>query len=477
MTRVAACLPMPIVCAAAMRAHEAAAFVAGTDAYALMERAGVLAARAVRAFAGPVPTLVLCGPGNNGGDGYVLARALRDAGWPVRVAALAAPATPSAGRAAQLWGGPVEPFTGCAPARLLVDALFGIGLARPFARETADRLDALMRGADTRVAIDVPSGVDSDSGDRVGAGDVAFDLTVTFAALKPAHVLHPAAARCGRVVIADIGIGSPASSVCRAPEPILPLPERDTHKYRRGHVLVLGGDYAGAARLAAHAAQAAGAGYVTLAASHATLAAQAAHLTAVVLREADAPAAVAALAGSERVSAQVVGPGLGRDAAARARAEAALAAGVPCVVDADLFSLFAGDAEALASQLPPGCVLTPHDGECARLFGDIAGNPIERAQQAAARARQVVLLKGPASVIAAPDGRAHVLTDAPWWLATAGSGDVLAGLVAALLARGLAAFDAASAGAWLHAAAARRCGHSMTAETLLTALAAEMAER
>ena len=463
----------PVVTAREMRALEACAIARGTPATVLMETAGLAAARAIVAFVGGLPTLVLCGPGNNGGDGYVVARLLRDWGWPVRVAVLAPPAAAEAIAAAALWSGPLEALDGhTAPAPLLVDALFGIGLTRGVAADVATNLHRLAARARTVVAIDLPSGVSTDDGKCLSEPGRA-DLTVTFGALKPAHLLHPAAGYCGRLVVAGIGLKPEISRTCAVTRPVLPPLALDAHKFTRGHVLIAGGPKgsAGAARLSALAAQRAGAGYVTLVSPADAFDSNAAQLGSVVLALADAPAELASAAANARVSSLVVGPGFdpsrGRDPVL-----ALFRSAKPIVLDADVFTLFAGDAAGLAAAICGPAVLTPHLGEFRRLFGDLSGSKVDQVRSAARTVGAVVLLKGPDTVIAAPDGRAAVCGHGTPYLATAGSGDVLTGVIAALLARGLSAFDAACAGAWLHAECGRRAGSGLIAEDLIDQLAA-----
>ena len=451
----------PIVETAAMRVAELRSIEAGTSAQALMDRAGAAIARAVARFVGPMPTLVLCGPGNNGGDGYVVARELAAAGWPVRVAASGPPAADPARVAAAFWTGPVEALEQAAPAGLVVDALFGTGLTRPLTPVVADRLAALLAAAKVRVAVDVPSGVNADSGTLLGAA-VAFHLTIALGALKPAHLLLPAAALAGRVVLADIGVmaGTPDLVVNGPPAPQRLAP--GGHKAQRGHVLVLGGGpgHGGAARLAGRAALRAGAGLVTLALPSAAMPENAARLDAIMLRALDRPDDLAALVAERRATVVALGPALGTDARALGLAKAALALDLPLVLDADVFSLFKGAPEAFNRAAPT--VLTPHEGEFARLFGQLPGSKIARADAGA-----VVLLKGADTVIASPQGRAAISASAAPWLATAGSGDVLTGVIAARLGAGEDAFSAACAGAWLHARAGEAAGGpGMTADDL-----------
>lgn len=454
-----------VLTADAMRALEAAAVAAGTTEIELMERAGEAAAHAIAAFAAPAPALVLCGSGNNGGDGYVIARRLAAEGWPVRVAALAPPTAATARQAAVRWRGPVERIADdTALAAILVDALFGIGLSRPIRDPTMLNVHRLAQGARVRVAIDLPSGVATDDGALLSQ-PIDADLTITFGALKPAHLLQPAARFAGRIAVADIGLGRPETILRAVRRPSLGAIEADTHKYKRGHVLVVSGraQATGAARLAATAALRAGAGYATLLSPREALAINAAHLTGVVLREADTPAAVAKAFADPRAHALVIGPALGPE---RDKLIAVLGVGKPVVLDADAFSLFAHAPNALAQAISGPAVLTPHEGEFVRLFGDLPGSKIDRVRVAAERVGTVVLLKGPDTVIAAPDGRVAINAHASPYLATAGSGDVLSGIIGAMLARGLPPFEAACAAAWLHGDAGRRGGPGLIAEDL-----------
>lgn len=459
----------PVLDAGEMRAAEAALCASGVDALDLMERAGAAAARAILAFAAPRDVVVACGTGNNGGDGYVVARHLAAAGVAVRIAATGEPATASARAMTARWHGPVERIATAAPAALLVDAVFGIGLSRAIEPALAAELDRLAEGARVVVALDLPSGLRSDDG---GGDCVPADLTVAFGALKPVHLL--AAARCGRVVVADLGIDLSGTRMWGTAPPPSFEPGADSHKYARGAVLTLGGPagQGGAARLTAHAALRAGAGLSMIACPAGALAENAARLDAVMVREAADGAAVMALLGRFRFAAIAAGPGLGDD---RDRLGAALASALPIVLDADVFTLFAGNPAGLAAAVTGPAVLTPHEGEFVRLFGDLPGSRVDRARAAAAAIGAVVLLKGAATVIAAPDGSAAINTHATPWLATAGSGDVLTGIIAACLAQGYDAFDAACAGAWLHGDAGRRCGPGLIAEDLPEMLPAVLA--
>jgi hydroxyethylthiazole kinase-like uncharacterized protein yjeF len=437
--------------------------VAGTT---LMENAGRAVARAIQARFRPRRTLVLCGPGNNGGDGYVVARLLAQQGWPVSVAALAAPRIGSdAAWAAARWHGANAPFSPAQAARaeLVIDAVFGAGLSRDLDPEVI----AVLRAARQLVAVDVPSGLDGTTGSARGFAPQAT-LTVTFFRLKPGHLLLPGRELCGETVLADIGMpaGALAAGQPRAFRNApglwsLPNLATDTHKYERGHVTILGGPImTGAARLAADAARRAGAGLVTIAA-----------LGSVEVYRNGSPgtlvseAPLADLLADRRRAVWVCGPGLGAYWAAKLWPNL-VAAGRIVVGDADVFSAFAGKPDALRG----AAVLTPHAGEFARAFGRVGGDRVAAVRDAAARTGAVVLLKGADTIIARPDGLVAINDSAPPWLATAGAGDVLSGLIAGLLAQGMAAWEATCAGVWLHGRAAKEAGPGLIAEDLAPAL-------
>jgi hydroxyethylthiazole kinase-like uncharacterized protein yjeF len=454
--------PRPILTADEMRAAEAAAIAAGTPVEMLMERAGAGAAEAIWRFAGPVPALILCGPGNNGGDGYVVARHLRERGVQVQVAALAEPRSQAAKAARDGWGGPVVALADAVPMPLLVDALFGTGLTRGLDGEVVQRLAGLAAEARTRVAIDLPSGVATDDGTLLSPVP-DFDLTISFATLKPSHRLQPAARSMGRVAIVDIGL-SVDSGLMEIGRPHLPAPGPDDHKYRRGYVAIVAGRMPGATALAASAAARAGAGYVRIFG--------AAHVAglplAVVQGEEGAP-------DDPRIGALAIGPGLGLAEASAQSLEAALAAAAPLVLDADALTLLARAGAGRLRATEQMAILTPHQGEFARLFPDLGGSKVEQARAAAGIAGAVIVYKGADTVVAAPDGRAALAPPAPAWLATAGTGDVLTGIVAAMRARGLDAFEAACAGVWLHGRAAERAGAGLIADDLLDPLPSVLA--
>ncbi|MFN3370568.1 MAG: NAD(P)H-hydrate dehydratase [Sphingomonadaceae bacterium] len=468
----------PLLTAAAMRAAEADWFAAGHDSFALMQVAGAAVATAAAAHlpASSGRVLVLAGPGNNGGDGFVAARLLAEAGHGVTVATLLPTEAlkGDAARAAAAFAGPIVAPEAADPAGfdLVIDALFGIGLARPPAGAAAALIERVNAAAVPVLAIDIPSGVDADTGAAPGPAIRATE-TLTFHTPKPGHLLLPGRLLAGQLTVADIGLPPPADPGLWQNGPGLwawPAPAPDTHKYARGAVAVWSGPRlaTGASRLAAEAALRAGAGAVTLFGPADALAVHAAHVTAVMLAEADAAAFGQALAGP-KLRAACVGPGAG--ASARAAAVAALGAGRPVVLDADALTAFSGAPDHLARLVrrhDRPVVLTPHAGEFARLFPDLAegASRLDRAQAAAARTGATILLKGADTVIADPDGRAAINANAPPWLATAGAGDVLAGFVDALLAQGLDGFGAAAAAAFVHGAVATRLGPGLTAGDL-----------
>ncbi|NJC33642.1 hydroxyethylthiazole kinase-like uncharacterized protein yjeF [Sphingomonas jejuensis] len=448
----------PILTAAEMRDAERRS---GQPERDMVERAGLALATAIARFTGPLRTLVVAGPGNNGADGMVAARHLAAAGWDVAVA-VAGQSRPGS-VAAELradWPGHLADPAAAAPATLVVDALFGTGFARPLDDALMAAVLPLWSAARLRVAADLPSGVDADTG-AVLSDLPAAHLTIAFGALKPAHRLQPAAGRCGRVAVADIGV-EVGSTLTELPRPRVHPPTAQSHKYSRGMVAVVAGAMPGAAALAASAAARAGAGYVLQLMAGGALDT---HPHAIMRRIVSADA-VAEQLDDDRIGAVLVGPGLGRDADARRRLDAALLSGKPLVIDGDALALLT------PSRLSrhPGSILTPHDGEFRRLFGDLPGSKVDRARAAAARTGCTLLLKGADSVVADPDGRAAILPPASPWLATAGTGDVLAGIVAARRAAGDTPFDAAAAGAWLHADAADRVGPGLIADDLLTHL-------
>jgi len=461
---------------AEMYRADALAIAAGVPSLALMENAGRAVAEEILRRYGARETLVLCGPGNNGGDGFVVARYLRRWGWQVGVAVLGEPAALKGDAAAMAakWVGPVATRIETQGAGLIVDALFGVGLARDFPHDLAT---AVNDAGVPVVAIDVPSGLDGATG-RPRNASVKADLTVTFFRKKPGHVLMPGRALCGEVVVADIGIpasvlGEIKPQLAENIRPMLPELGAADHKYRRGHAVIVSGGplNSGAARLAAQAALKIGAGLVTISGSREALAVHAAHVSAIMLSDAD----IGRLLDDRRKNAVCIGPAAGVSHETRARVRAVLASGAATVLDADALTAFAPDPDelfaAIAEWPDRAVVMTPHEGEFARLFNDLpeeSDSKHERARKAAKRAGAVILLKGPDTVIAHPDGRAAINSNAPPSLATAGSGDVLAGMVTGLLAQGMDAYEAARAAVWLHGEAANRhAGRPLTAENLI----------
>ena len=446
----------PILTAEQMRAAEASAIADGTPETELMERAGQALAEAVRLFVGPRPTLILCGPGNNGGDGYVAARHLQWLGYQVRVAALAEPTAEAAKWARSKWDGPVESFESAADAPVVIDCLFGTGLSRGLEQPVFQRALRLIDKALVAIACDLPSGIEADSGEILSPVG-SYDLTVTFGALKPAHRLMPAMQAMGRLVLADIGIDA-LDEWFEVGAPALPPVEPDAHKYSRGLVHCLAGQMPGAIALAANSAARSGAGYVRVSTS----------LPIIGL-----PSSIVQTGGAdlqdERVGCILVGPGLGEVPQVLTLA---LTAPRPIVIDADAIALV-GEPERLNGH---DTILTPHEGEFKKLFGEIDGSKPERALEAARRSQSVIVYKGPDTQVAAPDGRLGFAPPAPPWLATAGTGDVLSGMIAALRARGMDPFDAACAAVWLHGRAAEVAGPAMIADDLVEAIPRAIAE-
>jgi NAD(P)H-hydrate epimerase len=482
-----------LLTAARMREADRQTIAAGVPGIALMERAGARVADAAFGLWRGGPVVVACGPGNNGGDGFIAARILANAGLPVRLHLLGdrGRLTGDAALAAAGWAGTIEPIAAMdvSGAGLIVDALFGTGLARPLEGEIAAAVEAINRVGRPVLSVDMPSGVDSDTGAVRGVA-VRASETVTFACRKPGQLLLPGRDLCGRVTVAEIGI--PPGTIEALGEglhanepalwlPMLPRAASGGHKYGRGHALVLSGPATrtGAARLAAHAALRAGAGLVTLAAPRSALLVNAAHLTAVMLRPCDGAEDLADLLADRRLNVVALGPGFGVGEGAREAVRVAAQGGRALVLDADAITSFTGDAGALAAILSgASAVLTPHDGEFERLMRGAAPGAdvgkVERARAAAALLGAVVVLKGGDTVIAAPDGRAAINAHASPHLATAGSGDVLTGIVAGLLAQGVLPFEAACAAVWLHGDASLRLGPGLIAEDLSDAIPAAL---
>ena len=472
---------------AEMALADRAAIAGGVASIELMEAAGQAVAAAVTRRWSPRPVTFLCGPGNNGGDGFVAARHLYSTGWPVRLGLLGDRKTLAGDAAhhAARWQGAVHALSPdlLRGAEIAVDAIFGAGLSRPVNGVAHAVIEALAASRLPSVAVDVPSGLDGATGEVRGAAAPAV-ATVTFFRKKPGHLLLPGRVLCGEVELADIGI--PAAVLADiAPKthengPALwldayPWPRAEGHKYRRGHVLIAGGDImTGAARLAARGAARIGAGLVTIAAPRAVWPVYAAALTGVIVRPIAREGDFRDLLSDPRRNAILVGPGNGATSATRDHALAALATRRRVVLDADALTAFADHPERLFAAIDGPCVLTPHEGEFARLFPEAQGDKIQRTRQAAERSGAVVLLKGADTIIAAPDGRAIINANAPPELATAGSGDVLAGMIVGLLAQGLEPLPAAAAACWLHGDAATRFGPGLVAEDIVDQLPASL---
>lgn len=477
---------------AQMREADRLTIASGVPGSQLMERAGAGVAQAARAMLPEVGRVViLCGPGNNGGDGFVAARLLADDGHQVTLGLLGARENLSgdAGEAAARYTGPALALGDVVieGADLVIDALFGTGLTRDLEGDVAACIARVAASGVPVLAVDVPSGVDGDTGAIRGTA-LQATRTVTFAARKPGHLLLPGRNLCGAVSVVDIGIGDGVTAgfapVLHAIEPdlwraALPRLESDTHKYKRGHALVLSGEMhrTGAARLAARAALRAGAGAVTLASPRNALAVNAAHLTAIMLTPCDTPDELGALLEDPRISAIALGPGYGVGEATRAMVKAAARAGRGLVLDADALTSFAGEAFTLGmiATAARACVLTPHEGEMRKLFESAEGvldapSRWRAALRAAEITRAVVVWKGGDTIVASPDGRAAILAETTPHLATAGSGDVLTGIVTGLIAQNMPAFEAACAATWLHAQAGIACGPGLIAEDLSEAL-------
>lgn len=470
-----------------MKQADARAIAAGTPGFELMARAGAAVAEAAARLLPPGGRIaVLAGPGNNGGDGFVAGREARSLGYTVSVYLLGSPEGLSgdAERAASLWDGTIGSLgeADLAAVDLIIDALFGAGLARDIEGEARDAIERANAAGTPILAVDVPSGIDGDTGQVRGVA-VKAARTVTFVTRKPAHLLLPGRAFCGQVEVADIGIGNDIVAGIGSPvwanAPALwssafPRPGLGVHKYDRGHTLVASGGATrtGAARLAARAALRIGSGLVTLASPPEALGVNAAQLTAIMIRGCDGPEGLETLLQDQRFNAIVLGPALGVHGITRAMVVVAVNARRGLVLDADALTSFEGFAPELKNAFAAApTVLTPHSGEFTRLFKGMRAivespSKLERARRAAAHTGAVVVLKGPDTVIAAPDGRAAINENGSPYLATAGSGDVLAGLIAGLIAQGLPAFEAACAGVWMHAQAGADFGPGLIAEDL-----------
>lgn len=496
---------------AEMGRADALAIAGSVPGIELMRRAGLAVADACSRMAGHSgQVLVLAGSGNNGGDGFVAAKVLRQRGYRVEVLLLGDPGRLSGDaalafsemQAARLTAGILSQDTldrVPGQASVVIDALFGAGLSRPIEGVAGEAIDRVNGSGVPVLAVDLPSGVNGASGEAMGPA-IRASRTVTFFRLKPGHLLLPGRQLAGRVEIADIGIpasaldevhGSEAGKTWRNDPalwgPAFRPPCLDGHKYARGHAVVVSGPAlsTGAARLAAGAALRAGAGLVTVATPPSAALVNASHLTAVMVRSFRGSGGLAEMLADRRLNAIALGPGAGVSEETRALALTCLAGERAVLLDADAITSFTAEVEALAGALSrrtgaraADVVLTPHDGEFARLFGEsaVGASRLARARAGAQASGAVVVLKGADTVVAAPDGRAAINDNAPAWLATAGSGDVLSGIVTGLLAQGLDGFDAACAGVWLHGRAGALAGPALTAEDLEPALRQALAE-
>jgi ADP-dependent NAD(P)H-hydrate dehydratase / NAD(P)H-hydrate epimerase len=486
---------MEVLTTAEMERADRLTIAAGTPGFALMMSAGQAVAEAAMELVEEGPILVVAGRGNNGGDGFVAAAELAARGREVSVILLCERDSlqGDAASAARGWKHPVLPFNPQAIGKpaLIIDALFGAGLNRPVKGDPYEMIEAINANGAPVLSVDLPSGINGTSGIVMGVAIRATE-TVTFFRKKPAHLLLPGRIHCGVVRVADIGIDAPVLDEI-APRTFenlpqlwhgaFPVPRIDGHKYARGHAIVMSGDLAttGAARMSARAALRAGAGLVTVASPRDALAVNASALTAVMVQATDTVVEFAELLHDKRLNACVIGPGAGVGERTCDFVLTALSAKRHLVLDADALTSFAGAPdrlfEAIKSEPDPQLVLTPHEGEFPRLFSDISNkhplrSKLERVRAAAERSSAVVLLKGPDTVVASPDGRAAIAANAPPWLATAGAGDVLAGMIAGMLAQGAPAFEAACIGAWMHGEAAREAGPGLIAEDLSETLPA-----
>ncbi len=486
---------MEVLTTGEMERADRLTIAAGTPGFALMMSAGQAVAEAAMSLVEEGPIMVVAGRGNNGGDGFVAAAELAARGRDVSVILLCERDSlqGDAALAARGWKYPVLPFNPQAIGKpaMIIDALFGAGLNRPVKDDPFEMIEAINANGAPVLSVDLPSGINGNTGAVMGAAINAVE-TVTFFRSKPAHLLLPGRMHCGRVRVADIGIDASVldeirpqtfENVPQAWRNSFPVPRIDGHKYARGHAVVMSGDITstGAARLAARGALRAGAGLVTLASPRDALTVNAAALTAVMVRAVDNLVEFADLLDDKRLNACVIGPGAGVSDRTRDLVHTALSLRRHLVLDADALTGFAEAPdrlfESIKASSDPQVVLTPHEGEFPRLFSDISNkhpnrSKLERVRAAAERAGAVVLLKGPDTVVASPDGRASIAANAPPWLATAGAGDVLAGMIGGMLAQGVPAFEAACIGVWMHGEGAREAGPGLIAEDLTEVLPA-----
>ena len=471
-----------ILTSAEMKNAEAAAIAEGISGIELMTSAGTSAAQAITKAFKPCPVLVLCGPGNNGGDGFIVAQQLKNEGWTVRVACLVKRTAlkNDAALAAQKWEGDVEGLNSNLSVHqtgLIVDAVFGTGFDRALDPELVILFDKIRARKIPVAAIDVPTGINASTG-NVDPGALKASLTVTFCRKKMAHVLLPSKGLCGIVTVADIGITDAmvTDTTCFENNPALwlkslPVLIAESHKYTRGHAVVYGGEKrTGAACLAAAAAQKIGAGLVTITSPAKAWPVYSSYRASLMVDECNDLDDFKAILRDVRRNAVLLGPGAGADDKLKQSVEAALSLNKSGVLDADVFSAYQSNPKDLFAKLSPKFVLTPHEGEFEKLFGNVEGSKPERALKAAKTANAIIVLKGADTVIAAPDGNVVINTNAPPSLATAGSGDVLAGIITGLIAQGMNPFTAACAAVWLHGESAQAYGASLTAEDIISTL-------
>jgi len=459
-----------ILTAAEMQSAEQALIDEGISVEELMRRAGQGAAQMIWRIAADMPTLVLCGPGNNGGDGYVIAQWLLDKGVDVCVAAPLDPKTAAAQNAKSLWRGKTVALADAQPRPQFVDCLFGTGLTRAVGNDWLDHLTRLFSGARRRVAIDLPSGIESDHGELLN--DIhPFDTTIALGAFKPSHFLEPARSKMGDLVGIDIGIAA-ASDLDILPKPRLFGPGSQDHKYSRGLVAVIAGAMTGAAKLTAMAAQKSGAGYVKIFASPGFVT----PLPSIVVEVFDGIAELQEKLADSRISAIVIGPGLGRDQRAKELLTAAIAAKAPLIIDADALTVAGSQFKDMVKARSADTIATPHAGEFAGLISGDLEHKIDDCHALAEQSACTILLKGADTVIVRPGGKASIAASSCPWLSTAGTGDVLAGIIASRLATGISGYKAACEGQWLHSRAGQLAGPAFTPEMLIDHLPATLQE-
>ena len=459
-----------ILTAAEMKLAEQILIDSGVSVEELMRRAGQGAAQMIWRISADLPTLVMCGPGNNGGDGYVIAQWLLEKGVEVCVAAPLEPTTDAAQHAKSLWCGNTIALADAQPAPQFVDCLFGTGLTRAVGDDWFGHFMRLFVGAKRRVAIDLPTGVESDHGELLNPIG-QFDTSIALGAFKPSHFIEPARSKMGNLVGIDIGIEA-GSDFAILPKPLISVPGSQDHKYSRGLVAVVAGAMTGAAQLTAMAAQKSGAGYVKVFASPGLVSP---HPSIVVETVADIPALEEKLS-DHRISAIVIGPGLGRDDRAKDLLSAVLAADAPLVLDADALTVAAAQFSDLVKARTAETIATPHAGEFATLMSEDVHHRLEGSRKLAGQSGCNILLKGADTVIVSPDGKASISAQTCRWLSTAGTGDVLAGVIASRLATGISGYKAACEGQWLHSRAGQLAGPAFTPEMLIDQLPASLQE-